>query len=191
MYYKLCTKAAAVLTDLNTVNLEPFADRGEDAAPQNSETVSNPSISRNISPSVSSFTNNSAESTPRRRPRSGINSKDGPQASIRRCASLESLPAQTAPFRGLRRRCMSESYASYKPDSLWCRITVCPFPNEVFQPTAIWQQEEREEMKRKAQREREQAARVTKLGLDCNVLIKREEYSLENYLSTPTKESNL
>lgn len=159
---------------------------GENATPQMAETVSSPitsnPASRNTLPSFSSFTNNSAESQPSKRSTSDINSKGVPQASARRCASEERAPTKTVQLKRLSRRLKSESHISHIPDSLCGRSAVFPCSTEVSRPIMIWQREEREEMKKKAQFEREKAARVTKFGLDCNILANREVYSEENHL---------
>lgn len=100
--------------------------------------------------------------------------KDVRQTPARRCFSEECIPTKTDLIHKICRRSKSESHVSHKPDSL------CP--TEIFRPMTIQQREEREEMKRKAQHEREQAARVTKFGLDCNTLANREEYLLDDYI---------
>ncbi|KAK6326221.1 hypothetical protein J4Q44_G00018660 [Coregonus suidteri] len=67
------------------------------------------------------------------------------------------------------------------PDSLYF-----PNPWQASVPISLWQREEREDMKRKTQQQRERVSRVTKQGWDHNVFINREQYTLENYLSSPT-----
>lgn len=151
---------------------------GKDVVPQKSETVSSPNsstpTSRNILPSFCSFTKSNAESQLRRRSTIGISFKDVRQTSARRCFSEECIPTKTDLLHKICRRSKSESHVSHKPDSL------CP--TEVFRLMTIQQRDKREEMKRNAQHEREQAARVTKFGLDSNTLANREEYLLDDYI---------
>lgn len=54
-----------------------------------------------------------------------------------------------------------------------------PQSTHTSMPISLWQREEREDMRRKAQAQREQAVRKTKPGLDLNVPIKQEEYTLD------------
>ncbi|XP_053503081.1 uncharacterized protein LOC128621379 isoform X2 [Ictalurus furcatus] len=171
-----------VLTDLKTTNLQSFSDMSKVIVFLKSETVSNPNTStptsKNILPSFSSFIKGSAKSQPRRMSTSDMDSKNFPKASSRRCASQESTSTKTVKLHRIRRRSKSESNVNQKPDSLCGMITAFPCPTEVSRPIMTSQ---REVMKRKAQREREQAARVTNLGLDRNVLANREHYPLEIY----------
>lgn len=125
---------------------------GEDATPRKSETVSSTPDSRNKLPSFSSFPSNGAKSQPRRSTKN-TNSRDITQTSA---------PEERAPLKMVQLH----------------RLQCC-CPTEVSRPITVWQREEREKVKRKVQREREQVARVTQLGLHCNTLADREDFFLE------------
>ncbi|KAK2831587.1 hypothetical protein Q7C36_016673 [Tachysurus vachellii] len=159
--------------DQNKPKLETLPDMGEYAVPRQSKTVSCPNsstpASRKFFPSFISFLKGSIKSRQQKRSTSDNVSKAFPQASAR-CSTEETTPMEK-----------SESDISHKPDSLCGGVTVSISPTEVSRPIMSWQREEREEMKRKAQREREQAARITKLGLDCNVA-DRDQHSTEHDL---------
>ncbi|XP_047676974.1 uncharacterized protein LOC125145959 [Tachysurus fulvidraco] len=167
-----------VLTELQTSTQEIRSDISDSIVFPNSETVSNPKTStptsRDILHPFSSFIKCHNEFQSRRRSTSDIDSITFPQASARSCPTQETTPMDTVQIHKLYPRSKSESDISQQP--------AFPCVTEVSRPIMIWQREEREEMKRKAQREREQAARVTKLGLDRNVLANRDKYSMEHDL---------
>ena len=79
-------------------------------------------------------------------------------------------------------RSLPHAHTSHPPLPEALRAFHC---REVSKPTTASQRAEREAMKREAQRQREQAARITSYGLDCNVLSDRKHIPISWPLESP------